>query len=100
MKPVDFSNKTFVIFLALQALDVLTTMIGLNLGAGESSAFINRLLNYGPLTGLLLSKAVSIVLVAAVVGFGRGRLMRILNPWYAVVVTWNLIVIFGQAHFR
>jgi len=98
MKPVEFSNRTFVVFLALQALDVLTTIIGLNLGAGESSAFVNRLLNYGPLTGLLLSKAVSIVLVAAVVGFGRGRLMRILNPWYALVVTWNLLVIFGQAN--
>jgi hypothetical protein len=98
MKPVEFSNRTFTTFLALQALDVITTMIGMSLGAGESSAFVNRLLNYGPLSGLLISKALSIVLVAAVVGFGRGRLMRILNPWYAVVVTWNLIVIFRQAH--
>jgi hypothetical protein len=98
MKPVEFSNRTFVTFLALQALDVLTTMIGLRLGAAESSTFVNRLLNYGPPTGLLLSKAVSIVLVAAVAGFGRGRLMRILNPWYALVVTWNLVIIFTQAH--
>lgn len=79
-KPLEFSNTTFVTFLALQALDVVTTIM-----------------NYGPLSGLLLSKAVSIVLVAAVVGFGRGRLMRILNPWYALVVTWNLVVIFTQA---
>ncbi len=98
MKPVEFSNRTFVTFVALQALDVLTTMIGLNLGAGESSAFVNRLLNYGPLSGLLFSKLISIVLVTAVVAFGRGRLMRILNPWYALVVTWNLIVIFRQAN--
>jgi hypothetical protein len=98
MKPVEFSNRTFVTFVALQALDILTTMIGLQLGAGESSAFVNRLLRYGPLPGLLLSKGISIVLVAAVVGFGRGRLMRILNPWYALVVTWNLVVIFAQAN--
>ena len=98
MKPVEFSNRTFITFLALQALDVLTTMMGLHLGAGEGSAFISRLLRYGPLSGLLLSKALSIVLVAAVVGFGRGRLMRILNPWYALVVTWNLVVIFTQAN--
>jgi hypothetical protein len=97
MRRVEFSNRTFVTFLALQALDVLTTMIGLQLGAGESSAFVNRLLNYGPLSGLLLSKLISIVLVTGVVAFGRGRLMRILNPWYALVVTWNLIVIFRQA---
>ena len=97
MKPIEFSNNTFATFLALQALDVLTTLIGLNLGAGEGSKFVNGLLHYGPLTGLLISKAISIVLVAAVVAFGRGRLMRILNPWYAAVVTWNLIVIFSQA---
>lgn len=98
MQPVEFSNRTFITFLALQALDVLTTMIGLRLGAAESSAFVNRLLHYGPLTGLLISKGISIVLVAAVVAFGRGRLMRILNPWYALVVTWNLIIIFTQAN--
>jgi hypothetical protein len=97
MKPIEFCNQTFVTFLALQALDVITTMIGLNLGAGEASTFVNRLLQFGPLTGLLISKALSIVLVATVVAFGRGRLMRILNPWYAVVVTWNLVVIFAQA---
>jgi hypothetical protein len=96
MEPLEFSNRTFVTFLALQALDVITTMIGLNLGAGEASAFVNRLLHYGPLAGLLISKVISIVLVAAVVAFGRGRLMRILNPWYAAVVTWNLFVIFTQ----
>jgi hypothetical protein len=97
MKPLEFSNKTFFVFLALQALDVLTTMIGLQLGAGESSIFINRLLRFGVLNGLLISKGFSIILVVAVVAFGRGRVMRFLNPWYAVVVTWNLVVIFTQA---
>ena len=96
MRPVEFSNRTFVTFLALQALDVLTTLIGLNLGATEGSTFVNRMLQFGPVTGLLISKGFSIVLVAAVVAFGRGRLMRVLNPWYAVVVTWNLLIIFNQ----
>ena len=97
MRPLEFSNQAFVIFLALQALDVLTTMIGLNVGANEGSMFINRLMNFGQLPGLLIAKGFSIILVAAVVAFGRGRLMRILNPWYALVVTWNLVVIFVQA---
>jgi hypothetical protein len=98
MKPLEFSNRTFITFLALQALDVVTTMIGLRLGAAEGSTFVNRLLNYGPLSGLLLSKLISIVLVTGVVAFGRGRLMRILNPWYALLVSWNLVVIFRQAN--
>jgi hypothetical protein len=70
---------------------------GLNLGAGESSVFINRLLQLGQLPGLLISKLLSVILVTAVIAFGRGRLMRILNPWYALLVTWNLVVIFMQA---
>jgi hypothetical protein len=98
MSTVEFSNRAFVTFLTLQALDVITTMIGLNLGAAEGSVFINRLLQLGHLPGLLISKIFSVILVAAVVAFGRGRLMRILNPWYAVLVTWNLLVIFTQAH--
>jgi Domain of unknown function (DUF5658) len=97
MTTVEFSNRALVTFLALQALDVITTMIGLNLGAGESSVFINRLLQLGQLPGLLISKLLSVILVTAVIAFGRGRLMRILNPWYALLVTWNLVVIFMQA---
>ena len=98
MRPVEFSNQTFVTFLALQALDVITTMMGLRAGASEGSVFISRLLHFGALPGLLISKALSVILVAAVVAFGRGRLMRLLNPWYAVVVTWNLLVIFTLTH--
>jgi len=98
MTSVEFSNRAFGTFLALQALDVITTMIGLNLGAGEGSVFINRLLQLGHLPGLLLSKVFSVILVTAVIAFGRGRLMRILNPWYALLVTWNLVVIFTQAY--
>ena len=95
-KTLEFSNKAFVLFLFLQTLDVITTMIGLQLGATEGSAFVRRLLGFGPLTGLLLSKAISIVLVTAVVAFGRDRLMVRLNQWYAGLVTWNLVIIFWQ----
>ena len=95
-RTLEFSNRAFVLFLFLQALDVLTTMIGLQLGAQEGSVFVKRLFNFGPFAGLLVSKAISIVLVTAVVAFGRERLMLRLNQWYAVLVTWNLIIIFWQ----
>jgi hypothetical protein len=94
---IQFSNNAFIVFLALQALDVLTTMMGLRLGAREGSAFISGLLQFGPLTGLLMSKGLSIILVGAVAAFGRGRLMRVLNPWYAALVTWNLVIIYLQS---
>jgi hypothetical protein len=89
-----FSNQAFVIFVFLQALDVLTTMLGLRLGAEEGSFFIARIMKFGTLPALLMAKAISIVLVMAVVAFGRRRLLQKLNLWYAGLVTWNLIMIF------
>ena len=99
LSPVEFSNRALATFIALQALDVLTTMIGLRLGANESNAFVGYLMRMGPLSGLLVSKLLCLFLAAAVVVFGRGRVMRLLNPWYAAVVTWNVFAIIVQAHF-
>jgi hypothetical protein len=93
-RTLEFSNRAFVAFLFLQALDVLTTTLGLRLGASEGSAFISRIMQFGTVPGLLVSKAISVVLVTAVIAFGRGRLLRLLNIWYAVVVTWNFVMIF------
>ena len=95
-RTLEFSNEAFALFLFLQALDVVTTMIGLRTGAHEGSAFVRRLLDFGPVAGLLLSKAISIVLVTAVVAFRRDRLMQRLNRWYAGLVTWNLVIILFQ----
>ena len=56
-------------------------------------------MHFGTVPALLMSKALSLVLVTAVVAFGRKRLMRWLNFWYAAVVTWNLAIIFFLAWF-
>ena len=89
-----FSNHSFILFVFLQALDILTTMLGLRLGAHEGSFFIARIMKFGTLPALLMAKAISIVLVTAVVAFGRNRLLYRLNLWYAALVTWNLAMIF------
>lgn len=94
---IEFSSQSVIVFLFLQALDILTTMLGLRLGAGEGSAFISRLMSFGPVPALLLSKAISMILVTAVVAYGRGRFLRRLNLWYAGLVTWNLVIILLQA---
>ena len=90
---IPFPTQMLVLFLFLQALDVLTTMLGLRLGAQEGSIFIGRLMNFGTLPALLIAKAISIVLVSGVIAFGRKRLLRWLNVWYAALVTWNLLMI-------
>jgi hypothetical protein len=83
------------VFFALQALDVLTTVIGLHMGAHEASVFVGRLLAIGPLAGLLISKCFAIILAAAALGFNRPRVVVFLNYWFVVIVAWNLFTIFS-----
>jgi hypothetical protein len=83
------------VFFGLQALDVLTTLIGLHLGAREASVFIGRLMAIGPVAGLLISKCFAVILAAAALGFRRPRVVVFLNYWFAVVIAWNLYTIFS-----
>ena len=82
------------VFFALQALDVLTTLIGLRLGAHEASFFVGRMLAIGPVPGLLISKCFAIILAAAALAFHRPRVVVFLNYWFAALITWNLYMIF------
>jgi hypothetical protein len=89
-----FPSPSFGVFLSLQALDVLTTLIGLQTGAAEANKFVNRAMQWGPVTGLAISKAFALLLLAAALRFRRQRVVVVLNYWFAAVVTWNLLVIF------
>ena len=85
------------VFVFLQALDILTTLIGLRLGAGEASAFISRLMHLGPVPALMISKILAVILVLIALRRGRPRIVVLANFWFAAVVTWNLALIFTQA---
>lgn len=86
-------RQILTIFLCLQVLDVLTTLLGFRIGASESSPFISSLLSFGPVTGLLLSKLVATTLACAAVIAKRERLVRFVNFWFVAVVGWNLVII-------
>ena len=90
----EFPAPSIGAFLSLQILDVLTTLIGLRLGAQEGSSFIGHLLQSGPLSGLIVSKILAAVLAAVAVFLNRKRILVFLNFWFAAVVGWNLIAIF------
>ena len=90
-KPLPRPSLT--IFIALQTLDILTTMIGLQLGAEEGSFFIGRLMRIGPLPALLISKIIAVFLVALAMRYKRERLVVLVNFAYAALVTWNLVLI-------
>ena len=81
------------VFFSLQALDVVTTMLGIRLGAGEASFFVGRLMKLGTLEGLLLSKIFAIILVCLALKFHRPRVIVFLNYWFAALITWNLVTI-------
>src|ERR1035441_1475752 len=85
-----FPAASMPVFFALQVLDALTTLIGLRMGAKEASVFIARMLEFGPVTGLLISKVFALVFVAVVFRFKRPRIIVFLNFWFAAVVTWSL----------
>jgi hypothetical protein len=90
----SFPAPSISVFFSLQALDVLTTLIGLHMGAHEASLFVGRMLAIGPLAGLLISKCFAVILAAAALGFHRPRVVVFLNYWFAVLIAWNLITIF------
>jgi len=86
-------RQIVTVFVCLQILDVLTTLLGLSLGAGESSIFVAKLMRSGPISGLLCSKALAISLaVGALIG-NRERVVRFVNFWFVGVVGWNLLII-------
>jgi hypothetical protein len=85
-----FPTPSLTVFIFLQVLDILTTLLGLQLGAEESSMFLGRLMRAGPVAALLISKIIAVLLVAVAMRFKRPRVVVFLNYWFAVVVSWNL----------
>jgi hypothetical protein len=78
------------VFLYLQILDILTTLIGFSLGNGEASPFIRLMVRWGPLAGLLFSKILAAGLAAGCLLLRRRKLLHWINYWYAALVAWNL----------
>jgi hypothetical protein len=80
------------IFIYLQLLDLLTTLVGFKLGASEASPFIRILMHAGPAAGVLASKIVALGLGAACVYWRKQHLIRWATYWYSGLVVWNLFV--------
>jgi hypothetical protein len=81
------------IFLYLQLLDLLTTLVGFKVGAVEASPFIRLLMHGGPAAGVLCSKALALALGGICVCQKRMHLIRWVSYWYGAIVVWNLAVI-------
>jgi hypothetical protein len=83
------------IFLYLQVLDFLTTLIGMKMGLSEASPFIRWLMHLDPGVGLALSKLIAFALGGLCLWLNKRHLVRWINYWYAGLVIWNMTVIIG-----
>ena len=101
--PIDTLGNTmaaYEIFIYLQLLDLLTTLVGFRLGASEASPFIRLLMHAGPVTGVVLSKVLALAFGGICVYLRRNRLLRWSVYWYSALVVWNLMVILSTPGLR
>lgn len=81
------------IFLFLQVLDLLTTLVGFKYGAGEASPFVRWLMQHGAVAGLAACKLLALALAGLCVWMKKLYLIRWISYWYAGLIVWNLSVI-------
>ena len=84
-------------FVYLQLLDLLTTLVGVRMGAYEASPFIRLLMFAGPAVGVVLSKVLALALGGWCVYRKKMTLMRVITYWYCGLVVWNLMILLAAA---
>jgi hypothetical protein len=87
------------VFIYLQLLDLITTLLGFRLGASEASPFIRTLFVFGPALGVAMSKCLALGLGGVCVWLKKDRIIGWINYWYAGLVVWNLVVIMRALAF-
>jgi len=78
------------LFIYLQVLDFLTTILFLRLGLGEASWVVAALIRWSPIVGVMIAKIGTVVLALVALHYHKDRLMRLVNLLYGCVVVWNL----------
>ncbi len=83
-----------VIFVALQFLDLVTTLAVFSRGGVELNPIIRSLMPWtGRLLAIILSKATILSLVLLL--NRRKRILRFANVFYVAVVAWNILIFFA-----
>jgi hypothetical protein len=87
----------YQVFVYLQLLDLLTTLLGFRLGAVEASPFVRLMMHAGPLNGVIVSKVLALGIGAFCIYTNKNHVIRWISYWYGVLVIWNLVVILASA---
>ncbi len=84
-------------FVALQVLDLLTTLAAFRAGAFEVNPLVAHLtVVFGRLGGVLLGKVIAVLIALRV-----RRLLWVVNVFYTLIVLWNIIVLLAlSVHSR
>ena len=86
-------KNPFTIFILLQVLDLITTVVALGMGAYENNPMIARLIAVAPMWGLLASKIVVISIAGLAVWIHKDRGIARANAVFSLIVVWNLSII-------
>ncbi|HYM05245.1 MAG TPA: DUF5658 family protein [Terriglobales bacterium] len=86
-------TNLLLVFFFLQAADLATTAVALNLGGVENNPLVRVFMWMGPLAGLIAAKVVVLLVAAACAVSRQHRPLRFANAAFAGIVVWNLSVI-------
>ncbi len=79
------------VFVLLQSLDMLTTLVGQRVGASEASPFIAWLMRLTtPLLGLVIAKCIAFGWAGYCLHRRKPFAIVLANYFFAAVVIWNL----------
>lgn len=81
------------VFVYLQVLDFITTMVGFRLGGYEISPFTRWLTELGPAAGVGLAKIGAFLLAGVCLWLHKERVIRWANYFFAGLVLWNMLQI-------
>jgi hypothetical protein len=82
------------LFIVLQALDLVTTLIAFHFGAFEANPLVGHLTTtFGRTGGVLFSKVIAVLII-----FRVRKLMWFANLFYLGVVCWNTFLLLAISH--
>ena len=86
-------KTSFLIFLALQAADLATTMIVLRMGGNETNPLVKHFMTADPYLGLLTAKLVACGIGGICVALGKARAIRVTNLAFSAIIAWNVSIV-------
>jgi len=86
-------KNPLAIFMLLQILDLMTTLIAISLGGQEKNPIVAHIMAVGPVGGLLISKGAVTGIALAGAALHKYRGIRVANVAFTGIVAWNFTVI-------